>query len=146
MLHTLTILMIILVTNKIFDTGTWLNSSIEIFPNNELLIDPGGSSALSCTAPCAIYGSDVENFVFNLFSVEDGVEEEINGTLKRRVLSPYAFERTASNCTYTVNFSYPEDEAIRKRLDSVQCVFIYQYTGSNRTIHKSHYVNIIFSG
>ena len=99
---------------------------------------------MSCTAPCAIYSSNIENFVINLFSVEDGVEEEISGTVRKGVLGNYTFERTGGNCSYAVNLSYPEDESIRRRLDAVRCIFIY--TGSNRTVHRSHHVKIIFTG
>ena len=139
-MHTLSIIRNYIAT--LFYADVWANTSVEISPDGELLIDRGSSSTLSCTAPCLIHGDGIEVLLLNYLTADN---EEVRSNALKSIFSeiePVII--TGTNCTYAVNVSYSLDEEIRRTLSAVRCTFVY--SGSKTTIHRSHSVRIIFTG
>ena len=109
----------------------------KIAPSDLLLIPKGESSTLSCTAPCT-NGSGIHIMYF--IRPGNGQDKEnlriLDDPAIRQYLSIVNFTSTNESCRYSVDISWTEDKVIRRELDSLYCVFIYDgtYSESCRTV------------
>ena len=114
-----------------------------ISPPNELLVMEGESSTLSCTAS-HLHDSIIENVFFDgSSSASEERVDIIQDSIICRILSRVDYFCTPKNCTYMLNISWTLDNAIREKLRSVWCVFVYQ---SASTVCRTPSINITFTG
>ena len=114
-----------------------------ISPPNKLLVMEGESNTLSCTAS-RLQDSVIENVFFD-GSSSDASEERVDiiqDSIIRRILSRVDHSCTTEICTYMLNISWTSDNAIREKLCSVRCVFIYQRAS---TVCRTPSINITFT-